>query len=125
MLTFVEMAMKIRKGDRAAVRTHTFFVGEQQVLVHNFCASGGGDELNIYRGKTSAPQWPEDFTPARGQTERVPVKDRDPLNQLRSQLPGKWQKVYEHGWIDGQQVEMHYFQHESGAVLDVKVVPGW
>jgi len=88
-------------------------------------SGGGSNGLNIYRGKTSAPQWPKGFTPARGQTIKDPVTNRELLSQLRSQMPGQWQKVYENGWIDGQQVSVHYFQHESGAVFNVKVVSGW
>jgi hypothetical protein len=47
------------------------------------------------------------------------------VSQLRSQLPGKWQKVFEDGWLNGRKVSMHYDQHASGAVFDVELSEGW
>ena len=47
------------------------------------------------------------------------MNNRTLLAQLRSALPGQWHKIYHYG-IDG--TELHYFQHESGAVFNVKLV---
>jgi len=38
------------------------------------------------------------------------------LRELRRLLPGKWYKVIKYG----TRGELHYFEHESGAVADVK-----
>ena len=40
---------------------------------------------------------------------------------LQSVLPGRWMKVYHYSDDDSQ---VHYFQHESGKVFDVKFKPG-
>ena len=52
-----------------------------------------------------------------GAIEKHPVKDTKVRALLKALLPGTWKKVYHKG-LDGS--ELHYFQHESGAVAGVK-----
>jgi hypothetical protein len=51
-------------------------------------------------------------------TRKVKIKNRLLLAELRKVKPGKWQKIYSVG-ADG--TEIHYFQHQSGIVFNVKV----
>ncbi len=108
---------------RAAVYTltvakdHTFFVGSVRVLVHN--------SLCLYLGKRLAPNWPKDFERAQDGLRKVNINDHVLLEQLQEQEPGKWVKVYEDGWSQGEQISVHYFQHASGKVFDLEVHLGW
>jgi hypothetical protein len=52
-----------------------------------------------------------------GNLIKVPVKNMDVLRALREQIPGRWIKVYRKG-KDG--AEVHYFEHASGAIANVK-----
>jgi hypothetical protein len=49
---------------------------------------------------------------------KVPVRNKQLLAALRSVLAGKWVKVYRYG-KDG--TEVHYFEHASGKVFNVKL----
>jgi len=86
--------------------------------------SGKNDEIkNTYPGKRSHPDWPKEF-----QTDHLlkeNVKNSGLLRQLRRIESGKWQKVYENGWINGEQVTIHYFQAPSGRVFDLEVHYGY
>ena len=53
------------------------------------------------------------------------IKDKDLLFELRAIEPGKWQKVYKDGMLDGSRVSLHYFESPSGKVFNPKIVPGW
>ena len=51
-------------------------------------------------------------------THKVKVKNRMLLAELRKLKPGEWKKVYSIG-VDG--TEIHYFEHQSGVVFNVKI----
>ncbi|MBW8885256.1 MAG: hypothetical protein JF612_10895 [Planctomycetia bacterium] len=57
--------------------------------------------------------------PARGNADKYPVYNAILLKYLRELRPGKWQKVIKYG----NNGEVHYFEHESGDVADVKFFP--
>ena len=80
------------------------------------------DNMNIYRSWREAPQVPADWQPKRppGHRKKDKVGNRDLLAALRVHKPGVWHKIYRYA-IDGS--ELHYFEHESGAVFDVAYHP--
>jgi hypothetical protein len=94
---------------------HTYFVGDAGAWVHNA----------IYPSARQSPAFPANFVPLKGGTTKNNVKNGGKLDELRQQLPGQWYKVYRDGQVDNEKVSVHYFEHSSGAVDDVKVVPGW
>jgi hypothetical protein len=53
------------------------------------------------------------------------VDNAAPLDKLREIEPGKWQKVYKDGMIDGKKASLHYFESPSGKVFDPAIKPGW
>jgi hypothetical protein len=55
----------------------------------------------------------------KGGALKYPVKDKQLLQYLRTLVPGQWQKVIKQGNIG----EVHYFEHKSGQVADVKYFP--
>jgi len=75
--------------------------------------------IRVLQSWKDSPDVPEGWRPADppGSLVKVNVKDREVLRALRKALPGPWVKVYLDG-ADGSQV--HYFQHFSGAVANVK-----
>ena len=74
----------------------------------------------LYNSWRESPDVAEDWVPAKppGAVEKVPVKNASVLRELRSLLPGVWYKVYHKG-RDSR--EVHYFQHASGKVANVKM----
>jgi hypothetical protein len=72
--------------------------------------------LNLYPNIYASGKVPADWVPQVGAILKVPVRDPDVLRYLRQLLPGKWQKVYRYG----DNGEVHYFEHASGQVADVK-----
>ena len=60
---------------------------------------------------------PAGWRPLKGGTTKVRINNRELLEDLRRKLPGEWKKVYRRG-ADG--TEIHYFEHESGKVFNVK-----
>ena len=62
---------------------------------------------------------PQGWKALRGSTTKVNINDKGLLDSLRKVLPGQWKKVYKKG-IDGS--EIHYFEHASGKVFNVKHV---
>jgi len=75
--------------------------------------------VQLYNSWKEAPQVPKDWKPADppGGLVKVPVRNRQLLAALRHVLPGKWVKMYRYG-KDG--TEVHYFEHSSGKVFNVK-----
>lgn len=68
----------------------------------------------------------EGFTATRGGLTKNTVKNVDKLAELRKVEAGKWSKVYKDGFDGrGNKVSVHYFESASGAVAEVKTVPGW
>ncbi|MEZ4527771.1 MAG: RHS repeat-associated core domain-containing protein [Desulfobacterales bacterium] len=80
---------------------------------------------NVYNSVKNSPRYPKNFTPDKGNTLVNNIKDKELLAKLRQIEPGKWQKVYNNGWANGERVSIHFFRSESGKVFDVKTVQGW
>ena len=72
--------------------------------------------LNLYPNIYSSGSVPLDWRPTRGHTLKYPVRNSAVLRELRRLRPGRWQKVIK----SGNSGEVHYFEHESGAVAGVK-----
>jgi hypothetical protein len=75
--------------------------------------------LNLYPSIYASGSVPTGWTPTRGGTLKYPVRNAQVLQYLGELLPGKWKKVIK----KGQRGEVHYFEHESGQVADVKYFP--
>ena len=75
--------------------------------------------LNLYPDIYASGSVPEGWVPNRGGTIKYPVRNPAVLRYLRQLLPGKWQKVIK----KGNTGEVHYFEHASGQVADVKFFP--
>jgi hypothetical protein len=80
--------------------------------------------VELYNSWKQGPGVPENWRPAAppGAVHKVPVKNKQLLRVLRQTLAGKWVKVYRLGQ-DG--TEIHYFEHESGKVCQVKHKVKW
>jgi hypothetical protein len=75
--------------------------------------------LNLYPNIRASGSVPNDWQPSRGNTDKFPVYNKTLLRYLRQLLRGKWQKVLKYR----NNGEVHYFEHESGQVADVKFFP--
>jgi hypothetical protein len=75
--------------------------------------------LNLYPSIHHSGSVPAGWSPVPGGTIKYPVKNGVLLRYLRNLLPGKWQKVIK----KGSPGEVHYFEHVSGQVADVKYYP--
>jgi ApbE superfamily uncharacterized protein (UPF0280 family) len=88
-------------------------------------SSGGGGEIkNVYSSIKNAPKYPEDFQVMQNGTEKVNIKDRQLIKELREIESGNWKKVYKDGYANGEKVSIHYFESPSGKVFDVDVHKG-
>ena len=72
--------------------------------------------LYLYPDVYASRSVPLGWRPVRGGTVKYPVRNRSVLLVLRNLRPGRWQKVIKKGTSG----EIHYFEHESGAVAGVK-----
>lgn len=75
--------------------------------------------LNLYPSIHDSGSVPVGWAPAAGGTVKYPVKNAAVLRHLRDLLPGRWKKVIKRGTPG----EVHYFEHQSGRVADVKHLP--
>jgi hypothetical protein len=75
--------------------------------------------LNLYPDVYTSGSVPAGWVPIKGGTIKYPVKNAALLRDLRRLLPGAWQKVIR----QGNPGEIHYFEHASGQVADVKYFP--
>jgi hypothetical protein len=75
--------------------------------------------LHVYPSIRASGSVPLDWKPVRGAALKYPVRNAVLQAYLRQLLAGKWQKVIK----DGTTGEVHYFEHESGQVADVKFFP--
>jgi hypothetical protein len=75
--------------------------------------------LNLYPNIYASGSVPTGWTPTQGGTIKYPVRNKAVLQCLRQLLPGRWQKVIK----KGNPGEVHYFEHLSGQVADVKYLP--
>ncbi|HZK80760.1 MAG TPA: hypothetical protein VFC46_06820 [Humisphaera sp.] len=72
--------------------------------------------LHLYRDVFASGSVPAGWTANKGGALKYPVRNLKLLGYLRELLPGKWQKVIKYGNTG----EVHYFEHGSGQVADVK-----
>jgi hypothetical protein len=75
--------------------------------------------LNLYPDVYASGSVPTGWKPAKDGTIKYPVRNPAVLRYLRQLLPGRWQKVIK----QGNTGEVHYFEHASGQVADVKFFP--
>lgn len=75
--------------------------------------------LNLYSDIYASGSVPHSWLPARGGALKYPVRNPAVLRELRRLRSGKWQKVIK----QGNTGEVHYFEHASGNVADVKFFP--
>ncbi|MCP4629286.1 MAG: hypothetical protein GY850_38145 [bacterium] len=76
--------------------------------------------LNFYAEIYESGSVPQGWIPARGGALKYPVRNRAVLRELRLLRAGKWKKVIKQGNFG----EVHYFEHESGGVANVKFFYG-
>ncbi len=69
----------------------------------------------LFESLSASGKVPAGWQPAT--THKVKVKNRALLAELRKLKHGEWKKVYSSG-VDG--TEIHYFEHQSGVVFNVK-----
>jgi hypothetical protein len=72
--------------------------------------------LNLYPNIRASGSVPLDWKPQKGGALKYPVRNAKLHRYLHQLMPGKWQKVVK----TGNTGEVHYFEHESGQVVDVK-----
>ncbi len=75
--------------------------------------------LNLYPDVYSSGSVPAGWVPFPAGTIKYRVNNDRLLRYLRQLLPGRWQKVIK----KGHPGEIHYFEHASGQVADVKYFP--
>jgi hypothetical protein len=75
--------------------------------------------LNLYPDVYASGSVPTGWTPSKDGTIKYPVRNAAVHRYLRELLPGRWQKVIK----QGNTGEVHYFEHASGQVADVKFFP--
>jgi len=76
--------------------------------------------LRLYPSILASGSVPSGWTAARERTLKYPVRNRAVMRELRRLRRGRWQKVIKQGNLG----EVHYFEHESGAVAGVKFISG-
>jgi hypothetical protein len=74
--------------------------------------------LHVYPNIRASGSVPGDWVPSKGGAIKYPVRNMALRTYLQSLLRGKWQKVIKYG----SNGEVHYFEHESGQVADVKFI---
>jgi len=96
------------------------------------CGSEGNGGANpdepkkIYDSAKKAPEYPDGFEGVKNGTKKITVKNEGLLEQLRKIEPGEWKKVYQNGYVNGEEASIHYFQHtKTGKVFNVKVYWEW
>ncbi len=98
---------------------HTYYVGNEGILVHNMCQQ----LLNVFKSIKQAPGYNKNFVQARNGLKKVAVNNKQLLQQL-NQVGSGWKKVYQNGWINGQKVSLHYFKDSAGRIFDFKIKYG-
>lgn len=75
--------------------------------------------LNLYPNVHASGAVPTGWVPLRGGTIKYSVNNPKVLSQLRTLRTGTWRKVIKHGAPGA----IHFFEHVSGHVADVKYFP--
>jgi hypothetical protein len=75
--------------------------------------------VRFYKSIYDSGMVPEGWrsAPPPGAIVKWPIRSRELPPLLRRAHPGRWYKVYHYGADD---FDLHYFQHESGIVFNVK-----
>lgn len=72
--------------------------------------------LHLYLDVHASGSVAQNWKPVPGGTLKYPVRNRAVLRELRRLRLGRWQKVIK----QGNNGEVHYFEHSSGHVAGVK-----
>jgi hypothetical protein len=75
--------------------------------------------LHLYTDVYASGSVPLGWVPTRGGTLKYPVRNPAVRRYLRQWLPDRWQKVIK----QGNNGEVHYFEHVSGQGAGVKYYP--
>lgn len=75
--------------------------------------------LHLFGNIRASGSVPADWLPDRFSPIKLRVHNNSLLRHLRELRPGQWRKVLK----GGSTGEIHYFEHESGAVAGVKFFP--
>jgi hypothetical protein len=75
--------------------------------------------LNLYPNVYASGSVPTDWRPSKGGVRKYRVKNAQVMQVLQALFPGTWQKVIKKGTPGA----IHYFEHSSGHVADVKYFP--
>lgn len=75
--------------------------------------------LHLYSDVYASGTVPQGWAPTKTGTLKYPVRNQAVRRYLRQLLPGRWQKVIK----QGNNGEVHYFEHASGQVAGVKYYP--
>jgi hypothetical protein len=75
--------------------------------------------LHLYPNVYASGSVPAGWKPTQGGAIKYPVRNKVLHQYLRQLATGRWQKVIK----KGDPGEIHYFEHESGQVADVKHLP--
>jgi hypothetical protein len=75
--------------------------------------------LHLYPNIRASGSVPTEWKPLKGGVLKYQVKNDVLHGYLKILLAGRWQKVIKYGSTG----EVHYFEHESGQVADVKFFP--
>lgn len=85
-----------------------------------------GSTHQVFSSIKDSPQYPKGFRSTQNGTTKNIVNNKRALEEFRKIESGKWHKVYKDGYdLAGNKVSVHYFQSQSGRVINVKVKPGW
>jgi hypothetical protein len=75
--------------------------------------------LHLFESVRASGSVPQDWLPDRFSPIKLRIHNEPLLKHLRDLRPGRWRKVLKGGSCG----EIHYFEHESGAVAGVKFFP--
>lgn len=103
---------------------HSYYVGENELLVHN--VSCGGEPQKMYKnnnGYDAAQTKLLDEKFVSNHAKWDEVNNKELLKYLQeNHYSGKWYKVYENGYVDGVKCSRHYFQSADGLKqFDIKM----
>ncbi|MDC9591660.1 hypothetical protein PSI23_20845 [Xenorhabdus sp. XENO-10] len=105
---------------------HGYSHGYEHGYGHGYEHGHSNSIKHTYKSIKDAPQYPKGFRPVQDGTTRNVVNNKKVLQDLRAVRAGQWYKIYKNGYsASNQRVSIHYFQHKSGLVFDVKVHHGW
>ena len=88
--------------------------------------NSSGSKHQVLSSIKDSPQYPKGFRSTQNGTTKNIVNNKRALEEFRKIEPGKWHKVYKDGYdLAGNKVSVHYFQSQSGRVINIKIKRGW